>query len=280
MITARPLTQGDLPALLELLTPVEASSVFLVSNATQGGLDDRGEAHQGVWLGAFDGDHIRGALAWIRGPDSLTPACGGHADVLVPAMLERLAAAPRVVVGTSERVREVLDRLPPTWCVSKRQRDTLMTLSWDRYRAPDDRRATELPPERALEAAALIGLLHREWGLPTDDARNLETAGRGAREGRVVVREHEGRAVAMSCEAASTARYVHVGATACEPAHRRRGHARACVAAVLERARARGRAAAGATLFTGEDNRGAIALYESMGFAVDGPWDLCFLRAG
>ncbi len=278
MTFVRPLDDADLPALLALLAPTEPRSMFLVGNATEYGIADRGGALNGLWMGAFEGDALRGVLAWFRGPDSITPACEGHEDALVPALLARLSHVPRVVIGTSDRVRVVRERLPPAWEVALRQREVLLTLTWDRYRRPDDRAATPLPPERAPEAAALIGLLHRTWSIPSDAGRNLETARRLTAAGRALVRERDGRAVAMSCEAVSSGRYAHVGATVCEPEHRRRGHARACVAAVIERARDAGRASLGATLFTAEENHGAIALYESMGFARDAAWEMCFLR--
>jgi ribosomal protein S18 acetylase RimI-like enzyme len=71
---------------------------------------------------------------------------------------------------------------------------------------------------------------------------------------------------------------VHVGATATLPEFRRRGLAGLCVAAVLDDARAAGRAQGGAVLFTGEENRGAQALYERLGFERDVPFELLVLE--
>lgn len=278
MVNVRPLDDDDLPALRALLEPVEHRSMFLVGNATEHGIADRGGPLQGTWFGAFEGGALRGVIAHFRGPDAVTPACEGHGDVLVPALLARLDHVPYVVNGTRDRVAEVLPHLPPSWAIAWRQREVLLALAWERYRRPADARAAALPEARAEEAAALIGVLHREWSLPDDEARNLASARRMTAQGRVRVREEGGRAVAMSCWPVASGRYVHVGATVCDPAHRRRGLTRACVAAVLDDARAQGLASEGAALFTGEDNHNAIALYESLGFARDTAWEMCFLK--
>ena len=133
--------------------------------------------------------------------------------------------------------------------------------------------------ERANEAAALSALLHREWSLPHDPGRLRVQTERLARDGKIVVCESHGVSVAMSCEVASTGNYVHVGTTVTEPAFRRRGHAAACVCAVLTRARAAGRAERGGVLFTNALNVGAIALYERLGFVREAEWELCFMAA-
>ena len=278
MIAARRLGDADRPALLALLAPVESECTFLVGNALQHGLDDRGGPLHGRWVGAFDGERLVGVAACFRGPRSVAVACEGHARAIAPLLFADLEPAPRVIVGTEARVDELVAALPAGLRVSQRDDEVLLVLRWERYRPPADRAAVQLPAARAPEAAHLIEMLHRERRLPTDAATHLSTAARLAAGGHVFVREHEGRAIAMSCETSSTGRYVHVGATACERAHRRKGHAGACVAAVLERARAEARATAGATLFTNRDNAGAIALYEALGFEQATPWVMAFLE--
>ncbi len=109
-------------------------------------------------------------------------------------------------------------------------------------------------------------------------------AERDAKNGTVFVaslRTMEGRpdgaVVSMSTEAAATGRWVHVGGTVTLPEHRRLGLCGPCVAAVLERARAEGRASEGAVLFTGEGNAPALALYGRLGFEVECPFEMCFI---
>lgn len=274
----RRLTSNDRDHVLRFLAPSESHSTFLVGNAIERGIDDRGGPLEGAWLGAFDEhDELRGVLAQFRGPGSWIPACEGHADVLVPAMVAA-AGRPSVVIGTSARVREVLAYTPSDWRVARHQREVLMVLRWDRFHAPDDCTTEVLTSERHRDAAAIIGLLHRESELPHDAARVLAQAERLAREGRARVRIRDGVLVAISCDGASTGRFVHVTATVCLTAYRRQGHASACVADVVMRARRAGRASEGAVLFTGESNDAAIAMYERLGFVRDADWEACFFE--
>lgn len=279
-ITVRPLSDADLPALEALLAPSEERSTFLLGNARGSGITDRGGHVNGTWLGAFDGDRLAGVLAHARGPDSMLVAAFGHARPLLQEA-DRRGIRPSMVVGTRDRVDEAVAAFPPSWSVERRMRETLLVLRWARW-SPPARPPPEFPveilrPEHAAGAALVLDVLSRESGLTQTPAQNVLRAQRLAREGRAFVARADGRVVSISTEAASTGRLVHVGATATDPAFRRRGFAGACVAGLLERARAAGRATEGAVLFTGEDNVPALALYERMGFRPEAPFEMCLL---
>ena len=279
-ITVRPLSDADLPAVEALLAPSEARSTFLLGNARSSGITDRGGHVNGTWLGAFDGERLAGVLAHARGPDSMLVAPFGHAGPLL-AEAHRRGIRPAMLLGTSDRVDEAVSSLPPTWRVERRLRETLLVLRWPAWAPrpppPPPFLVEVLRPGDAEGAALVLDVLTRESGLTQSPAQNRLRAERLAQEGRAAVARVDGRVVAISTEAASTGRLVHVGATATEPAHRRRGLAGACVTAIVERARAGGRATHGAVLFTGERNGPALALYERMGFVPEAPFELCLL---
>lgn len=275
----RRLGNGDLAALDELLASTEAQSLFLIGNARTHGLEDRGGPLQGHWFGAFEGGSLRGVVAWTRAFDSVLPACEGHGGELIEALARELGRPPGMIIGTGERVAEVLAHAPASWVPAKRKRELLLVLEWDLYRprpleGTGPARAGEIP-----SVGAMIHALHREAGSPSDAGTCLEQARRLVGEGSSFVARIDGDAVATSQIAASTGRYVHVGATYCEPSFRRRGLAGACVTAVLSHARVAAMASKGAALFTDCDNTPAIALYEALGFRRDAAWEMCFLES-
>lgn len=276
----RPLTDDDLAAVLAYLRPTEERSTFLVGNALETGITDRGGARNGPWVGAFVDGTLAGVVAYARGPASLLVACGGHAGPLL-AEAARLGVVPQLVIGTEERVDEALAALPPGWRLGERKRETLMALSWDRrVPAPPLRRPAcvrRVSPGDADDVARLLDVLTVESGIPRTPAENRARAERVAREGTAVVAVVGTRAVAMSSRAAATGRFVHVGATSTDVDQRRRGFAGACVDGILDHARADGSATAGAVLFTGERNTAAQALYERLGFRPVAPFHLAVM---
>ena len=280
-VAVRTLSDADLPALEALLAPSEERSTFLLGNARGSGITDRGGHVNGIWLGAFDGDRLAGVLAHARGPDSVLVAPFGHARPLLEEA-HRRGIRPSLVLGTSDRVDEAVAAFPPSWRVERRMRETLLVLRYPRWSPlpppPQEFLVEVLRPEDAESAALVLDVLSRESGLTQTPAQNVERARRLARQGHACVARVGDRVVAISTEASSTGRLVHVGATATDPAFRRRGLAGACVALVVERARAAGRATEGAVLFTGERNGPALALYERMGFVPEAPFELCLLQ--
>ncbi len=270
----RRLNDADRPAIDRYLAPIEPRALFLVGNALQHGIDDRGGPMQGGWVGAFEGGRLVGLAASFRGPGALLPACGGNEAAILPALLEG-PVLPRVVLGPAEAV----DRALPFVAAQLRHivEERLFVLRWGDHRGRSAVHAAPARPGQEADVAALIGALHREAGMPTDEPTIRATAERQVAAGSVQTVQEGGRILAMSTEAAATGRYLHVGATYCVPEARRRGLAGACVSAVLERARREGRASDGAALFTGRENTPAIRLYEAMGFRADVDWKLAFL---
>src|SRR5262245_29893880 len=275
-VVVRPLSDDDLPAVEALLAPTEERSLFLLTNARTHGITDRGGPFNGRWFGALEGGRLAGLISTTR-IQSMLPACGPYARELVAAFA-RSGAVPTLVVGPADRVTPVLNEIPPAR-VSKVMHEQLLVMQWERYAPPARRVPTETAgASRAEDLARLLSVLSEEGGVPATLTENRVRAERFVRDGRARVAIADGRAVAMATEAATSPRFVHVGATATEPAYRRRGLAGSCVADVMESARAAGHASDGAVLFTGEENHGALALYRSMGFRDECPWSIAILK--
>jgi GNAT superfamily N-acetyltransferase len=286
-VEVRLLSDDDRDAVLEHLRPTETRSTLLIGDAMDPGITDTGGHLNGAWFGAFEGGRLAGLLAWIRGPSSVLPACGEHAKPLVDAVVAK-GIRPAMVLGTTERVDAVLAAAPSRWRVARTNRETLMVLRWADARPPKppDVPARIAPPplDRVDDVAELLDVLTASSEIPRSHEQNVERARRMTRSGTTFGAVVDGRVVAISCEAAASARWVHVGATATLPTHRRQGlsgacvQAVACVAAVLENARRRGLGSEGAVLFTGEENAPAIALYERMGFVRDAAFSIAIVE--
>ena len=93
----RRLIAGDEAALDGFLEQHPDSSMFLRSNLRRAGLVDRGEPYQGVYVAAFEGDAIVGAVAHFWNGMVVVQAAG-HVETLG---LEAVALSGRKIVGLS-----------------------------------------------------------------------------------------------------------------------------------------------------------------------------------
>jgi ribosomal protein S18 acetylase RimI-like enzyme len=277
-VVVRPLSDADLPAVEALLAPTEERSLFLLGNARNHGITDRGGARNGAWFGAFADGRLAGVLAATRA-GTLLPACGPYAEELVAAISDAAPVTPSLVVGAVDRVGNVVAVLPPSRIQTVR-RETLLVMRWPDWRPPPHRVATCIAnAARIDEVVALLTVLSTEGGVPQSADVLRARAERLVAEGLVRVAIVGGRAVALSATAATSPRFVQVGGTATDPAHRRRGLAGSCVADVIESARAAGHASEGAVLFTAAENHEALALYHAMGFRDECEWSIALLQA-
>src|SRR5687767_15818107 len=126
-VVVRPLTDEDRPAIFDWLRPSETRSTFLIGDAIEPGVTDRGGHLNGPWFGAFEGGRMAGVIAYVRGPGSLLPACGAHAAPLVAAVVAA-GVRPKMVLGTTERVDATMATAPPSWRVASTNDETLMVL--------------------------------------------------------------------------------------------------------------------------------------------------------
>jgi GNAT superfamily N-acetyltransferase len=272
-MNVRILVDSDLPLLVDYLERTPATTVQLVGPI----LEHRLVASAWTYFGAWAGERLAGVLAYFAVSGALMPACAGQAGALLGAFLEQ-SRVPRTIVGTEERVREILDVAPRSWSVTRSSDEVLMCVLWTEYREPPAGSVVRAGAPHAGGVARLMAAMRAELGLPGDPGTLAAQASQLVAAGRVhVALGPEGEPVAMSCRAAATRRYLHVGPTYCAPAWRRRGLASTCVAAVISDARGQGSAAEGATLFTGAANASAAALYGRMGFRYEGDWRICFL---
>jgi predicted GNAT family acetyltransferase len=170
------------------------------------------------------------------------------------------------------------------------QREWLYTLSLDELRVPEPLRTGQVQGRRVaaedVEQVARWGVAFAVESLDEEDSAGLLASRRASirrkmEQGHVWVLERraaEGdwRAVATSGFNAALREAVQIGPVYTPPEHRRRGYARAVVAASLLDARAQG--VQTAILFTGEENLPAQKAYTALGFRRAGEFRLVLLR--
>jgi uncharacterized protein len=273
----RVLLPGDEPALFAFLEPYIDSSLFFFSNVEQAGLDYRGEPLQGAYVARYNpaGDitavasHSWNGNVMVQGDDGLEQAArhvvavSGRAvgGIIGPWSL---ACRARTALGLDE-TRAAHDG-----------RELLFALSLDELQMPEllSRPDVSLRHPTAAEAADLLGGWRADYHVESLGAARTPELETAAREqvhswraaGTLWVLTVGTEVVAMSGFNAETRGIVQIGGVFTPPARRRRGYARAAVAASLQLARARG--ATRSILFTAEVNLAACRAYTALGYRV------------
>ncbi|MBT4739746.1 MAG: GNAT family N-acetyltransferase [Rhodospirillaceae bacterium] len=284
MTSIRRLGQADRDALDAFLLNHRASSMFLRSNVLQAGVVDGPARYQGLYVGAFDGDHLTDVAAHYW---------NGHIILQAPTAPVELAIAvaqesQRVVTGILgpwSQVKVVepemdIDRS----CLGKVVPEYLYTLDLSALKIPKSLSTGLVGYRRAAPEDVPVLVAWRRvydritMGFPEhaiDDARN-EKMFRGAiEEQRLWVLEDNDRPVAMTSFNAVLRDTVQVGGVFTPEESRGRGYARSVVAGSLLDAKAGG--AAEALLFTEVDNLPAQKAYESLGFVRVGDYGMVVL---
>jgi uncharacterized protein len=282
----RILREGDESLLLSFLEKHLESSVFLVSNAERGGLVDRGEALQATYAANLVDGAITAVAAhgWngnllVQGDRGLEPAA--HLATTTTGRDIRGIVGP---LGLVQRARAALGLEAKP--VARELEDRLFVLELDRLRVPALLEAPEFslrPPTDAELVGTVAGwrAAYHEEVLGTE--RTPELSERALRETRawrdagncwVLVRG--GELVALTGINARARGIVQIGGVFTPPELRRRGYARAAVAASLIGERERG--ATRSTLFTGIENTGAIRAYTTLGYEETGEFGLLLFR--
>lgn len=272
---------GDEPALAAFLAARVATSMFLLTNLTHGGLAYAGRRRQAQFAVAWDGGAVVGAVAhaWNGmlqlqgGPDAvaLARAVVAHSQRPVSGLIGPLAQvrAARHALG--------LDAAPATLDAD----EALMEVALDRLVAPvagagvAGRRALPAELDR-LVAWKLAYDLEASGIAPTPARGEVVRAGlaEDVADGVLWVAARADGPVAMSLIGARVPACVQINGVYTPPAERNRGFARVAVAASLVDARATG--VGRAVLFTKDP--AAIASYRGLGFAELDRFGLVLLR--
>jgi predicted GNAT family acetyltransferase len=276
---------GDEAALEAFLLPRVESSMLLIGNVRAAGLVDDGRTYQGTYAAAFRGGEIAGVVAHYWNQNLVLQTA-----VDLPALCaEATAASGRPVaglIGPAGQVRLAREALTIDGSRTRLdEQEQLYSLDLDALVVPDGLASGRLRGRRISpgdvdllvrwQTAYAVEALGEEEG-PRQRQQHREGVERYLREGRMWVLEDGGRPVACSTFNAVIAEAVQVGGVWTPPDLRRRGYARAVVAASLLDARAGG--ARKGILFTGEGNVAAQKAYQALGFRRAGDYAIVLLR--
>jgi GNAT superfamily N-acetyltransferase len=282
--TIRLLAPGDGAVLESFLVQHRDTSMFLRSNASKGGLTDRGQPYQGTYCAAFDNERPAGVAAhyWngmmiLQAPrhaGELARACAQASGRAVIGFMGPTAQVPlaRAALGLEDAPTKTdgaewlyaleLDRLAAPAALANgdiecrpplpEERDTL--LEWRMQYDIELLGATDTPEARRYSAQFLDRQI--------------------AEQQAWVAVDRDGALVSLSGFNAVLPDIVQLGGIYTPPAYRGRGYAKASVAGSLLVARARG--ATRAVLFT--PTASAARSYEGIGFRRVGDYYLVLFR--
>lgn len=282
MPTIKILAPDDQPKLEAFLLPRLDSSIFLLNNSRASGLLDTGERYAGTYAAALANDAVIGVVAHFWNGNLLCQAPLELLDALWRAAVGASGRAVRGVVGPAQQVAAIRAGLNmPAERVQMDESEGLFSLALNALIAPEILRTGAVQGRRmAPRDLDLLAAWRTEYNieaLGATDSPDLReecrvTMERSLREGTTWVLEADGRTVASTSFNARIAEAVQVGGVWTPPERRRRGYARAAVAASLRDARAEG--VEKAILFTGQDHIAAQTAYRALGFQLIGDYRL------
>lgn len=287
MIEIRILQPGDEAALEAFLLPRVESSMFLVGNMRQSGLEYRGAPYEGTYAAALEDGQILGVAAhyWngalvLQAPAHLASLSRAAVDASQRLVHGVLGPASQVsAVVTSLGLKEAPIQMDETEYLYRLDLQELIvpkSLQTGRCRGrPVEPGDLDLVTEWrvAYGVEALGGTDTPAW---RQEARvDLE---RAMAEGRLWILEDAGEPVSTTAFNTTIQEAVQVGGVWTPPALRSRGYGRCAVAASLLDARAEG--VGMAILFTGESNLPARKAYEALGFVRIGDYRLLLFKDG
>jgi RimJ/RimL family protein N-acetyltransferase len=285
--TIRMLQPGDQAALEAFCLPRVDSSMFLIGNSRTAGLVDRGRPYEGTYAAAFEGDEIVGVVAhyWNQMLMLQAPV---HLDDLWRAAVRASGRPIGGALGPNEQVvalKGLLGLDEPSTRIRMDDAEKLYSLSLDALIVSEGLRSGRLVARR-IEARDIDLVVEWKVGFSVESLNEEDTPAlrerlrasveRSIGERRTWVLEDCGTPVATSGFNAAIREAVQIGGVYTPPEYRRRGYARAVVAASLLDARADG--VETAILFTGHDNLPAQKAYVALGFRHIGEYRLLMLR--
>jgi GNAT superfamily N-acetyltransferase len=275
---------GDEPLLESYLKPRLASSMFLLNNMRKAGLEDYGQRYGGTYAAYIQGGSITGVVAHYWN-GMLVLQANHHLDRLIGAVTRASGRAVSGLVGLREQVKlaEAFLQVDPAR-VRLSEIEGLYLLDIGKMRVPDDLASGEWiarrikPQDKDLITKWRIGYnleALNEKDSPILRKKISADIERAIVDGTSWILEIDGRPVSSTSFNASINEAVQVGGVWTPSEFRRRGYARAAVAASLLDAKAEG--VEKAILFTGDDNLPAIKAYKGLGFQRIGDFQLVLL---
>ena len=249
--------------------------MFLLGNSRAAGLTDDGQPYQGTYVGAFEGEALRGVVCHAWNGMLLLQAPADAVELAREAV--RLTGRElEGFTGPLEQVEAAAKALV-TGPVLRSEREVLFTLKRGDLKVPPLAHQTRRPHPHELPLLAQWRydyVVELDLDRPGEEARQDAEQGiaRSHARGDLFVLEHEGRLVAKTAFNARIAEAVQIGGVYVPPSLRGRGYAKAVVAGQLLLANA-----PRALLFTGEQSHAAQAAYRAVGFERAGSYGLVLL---
>jgi uncharacterized protein len=275
------LCQNHADMLNRFLISRAESSLVLLSNARQGGLEDHGGIFQGTY-GAYQRDgaitgvaaHYWNGMVFLQAPE--------NPPGLFHAVLTASGRECTGIAGPYDQVQQVLPGLVKKNChPAMNGRETLFSLILDDLVIPGLLQTGGVicrhPADDELPAMINLRIAFMQEHLGTEmrtshnaEARGLVTCQQQA--DNLWVLENTGKIVATAAFSAATPEVVQLGGVYAIPKYRSRGYGRAVVAGSLIEAITRG--VEKAILFTGTDMVAAQKMYRILGFRPIGEFGL------
>ncbi len=281
MPVIRQLVPGDEDALEAFLLPRLETSMFLISNMRESGLEYNGERYTGDYVAAFEDDDIVAVMAHFWNGIVITQA-PVHLDALWRETLRTSQRPLKGIIGPYHQVFSLKSTLPlESAALQLDRREILYSLALDALVVPaalQTGQVTGRPAEyRDVDILARWRVGYAIEALGEEESEALWTneramTERAVEEGNTWVLEADGQLVATSAFNSRIWEAVQVGGVWTPPEFRGRGYARCVVAQSLLDARAEG--AQLAILFTDEINIPAQKAYTALGFRHVGDYYL------
>lgn len=286
MPTIKILAPGDEAALEAFLLPRLDSSIFLLSNSRAAGLQDTGERYSGRYAAAWADDVVVGVVGHFWNGNLICQAPFDLLDELWRAAVDASGRPVQGVVGPAQQVEIIRSGLNrPQDRIQMDETEGLFSLKLGELIVPQSLRTGAVQgrrmAERDLDLLSDWRATYNVEALGAVDSPALraecrETMTRSLHEGTTWVLEANGRPVASTSFNARIAEAVQVGGVWTPPELRRRGYARAVVAASLLDARAEG--VEKSILFTGQAHVAAQTAYRALGFQLIGDYRLLLFK--
>jgi RimJ/RimL family protein N-acetyltransferase len=285
VVTIRQLKPGDEAILEAFLLPRLETSMFLISNMRESGLEYNGDRYTGDYVAAFEDDRIVAVMAHFWNGIVITQA-PVHLGVLWRETLKASERSLKGIIGPYEQVHALKSTLPLESADPQLdRREILYSLALDDLVVPEALRAGQvkgrLAELRDVDVLARWRVGYEIEALGEEETEQLwaherAMAERVVEDGNTWILEAHGRPVATSAFNSRIAEAVQIGGVWTPPEFRRRGYARSVVAQSLLDARDEG--VQMAILFTDEDNVPAQKAYTSLGFRHIADYYLFMLR--